>query len=101
MSIEHIIEDSERSKHSANIGNLVLLEQQLNDEAGKIKSTYHPEELLKEKFEKIYKKSDVPEVKDLVDDVQPIDFNADYIKQRAKNMVERYIQKSFENFLSC
>ncbi|EOW2622054.1 DUF262 domain-containing protein [Enterococcus hirae] len=101
MSIEHIIEDSERSMHSANIGNLVLLEQQLNDEAGKIKSTYHPEELLKEKFEKIYKKSDVPEVKDLVDDVQPIDFNADYIKQRAKNMVERYIQKSFENFLSC
>ncbi|EMF0536552.1 hypothetical protein H6231_002930, partial [Enterococcus hirae] len=98
MSIEHIIEDSERSKHSANIGNLVLLEQQLNDEAGKIKSTYPSEELLKQKFEKIYIKSDVPEVNCLVEDVQPIDFNADYIKQRAKDMVKRYIQKSFKNF---
>lgn len=99
MSIEHIIEDSEKSKYSSNIGNLVLLEQKLNDKAGEAKSAISsPEELLKEKFDKIYTKSDLPEVEKLLNEVLPIDFNTDYIEQRAKDMVKRYIQKSFENF---
>lgn len=99
MSIEHIIEDSEKSKYSSNIGNLVLLEQKLNDEASAIKTDINPpEELLKEKFKSIYSQSDFPEVKKLLKEVQPIDFNTVYIKQRAKDMVKRYIQKSFKNF---
>lgn len=99
MSIEHIIEDSERSRHSSNIGNLVLLEQKLNDKASFAKSdNSSSEELLKEKFEKIYTESDLPEVKKLLNDVLSIDFNTNYIEQRAKDMVERYLQKSFKNF---
>lgn len=95
-SIEHIIEDSEATNYSSNIGNLVYLEKSLNSEAGMLKNQgISSEKLLIEKFRKVYKKSTFPEVIKLNKDISARDFNEQYIDVRAKTMVSRFLDCAF------
>lgn len=100
LSIEHIKED-EDGGIASKIGNMVLLEQDLNQEANgiKIKNKDDAEQLLSKKFESIYTKSKIPEVRFLIDDVNHIDFNETYIKKRSKKIIEKYLEYAF-NFKS-
>lgn len=78
-SIEHIIEAEESTDTSDSIGNLVVLEKSRNDEAAelknKLKKLYEgkelADELLQQKFNNIYVKSEYPAVKKLVDEYLP------------------------------
>ncbi|EIT2196918.1 hypothetical protein L1U10_002625, partial [Enterococcus faecalis] len=97
-SIEHILEDAERTKYSSNIGNLVLLEKYLNDKAGRLKQDKGKQELLKEKFEIIYPESSFPEVEKLLKNFLYYDFDHKAIDDRSKIIIEDYIQKAFGEF---
>ncbi|MFQ6835526.1 MAG: DUF262 domain-containing protein [Enterococcus faecalis] len=97
-SIEHILEDAERTKYSSNIGNLVLLEKYLNDKAGRLKQDKGKQELLKEKFEIIYPKSSFPEVEKLLENFLYYDFDRKAIDDRSKIIIKDYIQKAFGEF---
>lgn len=104
-SIEHIIEAEYGTNASDSIGNIVLLEKTFNDEAAEEKNNLQKEykqlklkeELLIQKFDKIYRKSSYPEVKKLIEAYSPVDFNEKAVEERSISIAEDY----FKEFLNA
>ncbi|WP_157456704.1 hypothetical protein [Carnobacterium maltaromaticum] len=107
-SIEHIIEAEESTDTSDSIGNLVILEKSRNDEAAKLKNELKKlyegkelaDELLQQKFNNIYVKSEYPAVKKLVDEYLPnLSSNEEgveeYLSENFKEDVEECIPVNF------
>lgn len=93
-SIEHILEDEVRTEISSNLGNLVYLEEILNKECSELKvaKSIKNGQLLNEKI-KIYTKSSVPEVIELISELNPYDFSKSEVKERAEMMATKFIKK--------
>lgn len=98
-SIEHIIEDENKAKHSMRIGNLVYLETIQNENAAKYKQALQnekvqrlEEEILRYKFTHIYSKSEYPEVKKLITNYLSATFDNQEIRDRSTEIGEGFLE---------